>query len=93
MRINPDRNGDPFGYCETSCRQQLRIGGDPYRVKQFIARFPWAAKNTVTVTEPEPAKKPPEPAEIPVTVTVPEPAQKKPKATFADALKSMGVGA
>ena len=66
MRITTDKNGDPFGYCAGNCRQQLRIGGDPYRVRAFLARFPWAAPAPVTVTEPETAKKP---EESPATVT------------------------
>jgi hypothetical protein len=57
MRVTHDKNSNPFGYCDASCGQQLRIGGDPRRVRDFIARHPWAAgvekqeKISVTVTE------------------------------------------
>lgn len=44
MRITHDKNGEPFGYCETECSQQLRIGGNANRVKLFIERYPFAAK-------------------------------------------------
>lgn len=71
MRIKPDRNGDPFGYCEAECGQQLRIGGDPRRVRDFVRRYPWAGKPA-----PEPVTAPASPAppaplqeKIPVTVT------------------------
>jgi hypothetical protein len=80
MRITHDKNGEPFGYCEAECGQQLRVGGDRYRVKAFLARFPWAAK-----TAPAPAE--------PVTVEVkePAPAPAKPRSAFDDALKILGV--
>lgn len=58
MRITLDKNGDPFGYCEANCNQQLRIGGDRRRVAAFTARYPWAAGGT----PPTEAKKAPEPA-------------------------------
>lgn len=60
MRVTHDRNGDPFGYCEAECSQQLRIGGDARRVRKFLERHPWAAG------------KPAEPAAAPVTATVPD---------------------
>jgi len=97
MRITHDKNTEPFGYCETNCRQQLRIGGDPYRVKKFIEKFPWAGAPVavpVTVTKPEPvAKKPPEAPKIPVTVTEPEKAAKPVKRdAFSHALAMLGGG-
>lgn len=75
MRITADKNGDPFGYCEAECSQQLRIGGDARRVRKFLARYPWAAGGEAeTVTDPKPAA-------APVTVPAPEPKPKpKPKA-------------
>ncbi|MFM7000411.1 MAG: hypothetical protein ACKOXU_05035 [Limnohabitans sp.] len=80
MRITHDKNGDPFGYCEAECGQQLRIGGDKRRSNKFLARFPWAAGSPpVTETGKEP-----------VTVTAPEPtpaaAKAKPKASPFDLL-------
>lgn len=74
MRISPDKNGEPFGYCEATCSAQLRIGGDKARVAAFVARYPWAkppaaAPVTTPGTVPAPAKpaaKPkPEPAPVP----------------------------
>lgn len=82
MRITPDKNGDPFGYCEANCGQQLRIGGDKRRVRDFIALYPWAsgAENPVTVTEPKTAPEP-------VTVTPEKPPVTIPKRpTLADSL-------
>ena len=80
MRITHDKNGDPFGYCEANCSQQMRVGGDARRVRDFIARHPWAAKPVpvtgapsapVPVTETKPVEKPkPAPVTVPVTVTV-----------------------
>ncbi len=90
MRITQDKNGDPFGYCAVgpgACRQQLRIGGDDLRVESFVAKYPWAGgKEPVTVTAPVPAPKKEATPAAPVPVTAPAPK----KATFADALKSLG---
>jgi hypothetical protein len=78
MRITHDKNGDPFGYCEVTCSQQMRIGGEKSRVRRFIERFPWAA-SPVTVTPPEPApaqkaKPVPAPAPVPEITPVKTPA-------------------
>lgn len=54
MRITHDKNGEPFGYCEAECDQQLRIGGKASRVRAFLARYPWAAG----APAPEPAAPP-----------------------------------
>jgi hypothetical protein len=79
MRISADRNGDPFGFCEAECGQQLRIGGNVRRVRAFLARFPWAAGAPVTGTVTEPAT----PAAPPVTVAAPVPAPARPAAPAA----------
>lgn len=77
MRITQDRNGDPFGYCEANCSQQMRIGGDRTRVAAFVKRFPWAAGKPapapVTGTAPAPAPKAPAkaPAPVPAPATAP----------------------
>jgi len=80
MRITPDKNGDPFGFCEDGCGQQLRVGGKSGRVRAFIARFPWAAAApvtvTATVTDPIPAPSAPKPA----PVSAPAPVAVKPVA-------------
>lgn len=90
MRVTHDKNGEPFGYCEAECSQQLRVGGDARRVRKFVERHPWAAApGTVTaapsapapVTEPKAKAAPvtvtaPKPAAAPVTVTPPKQAPK-----------------
>lgn len=78
MRVTHDKNGEPFGFCEAECNQQMRVGGSPRRVALFVARYPWAAKPEpvpVTVTEKKPA-----PEAKPAPVPVPE---KKPRGGFA----------
>lgn len=91
MRITHDKNGDPFGYCEATCKQQLRIGGDKDRVKNFLKRFPWASEQVPAMPEPEPVKK----AEITkpdrVPDKAPEPEKKKTRSAFEDALSALGV--
>lgn len=69
MRVTADKNGDPFGFCEANCGQQLRVGGDKRRVRDFVARHPWAA---APVTGPAPAP-------APVTVTAPKAPEPEPK--------------
>ncbi|MEH0165583.1 hypothetical protein [Roseateles microcysteis] len=67
MRITHDRNGEPFGYCEANCDQQMRIGGKKHRVAAFLARYPWAAGKAAapTVTAPAPVQQPaPKPAPV-----------------------------
>lgn len=67
MRITHDKNGEPFGFCEAECNQQMRIGGNARRVSKFVARYPWAAApatraapvtDTGTKTAPAAAPKP-----------------------------------
>jgi len=62
VRITSDKNGQPFGFCDAKCGQQLRIGGDVYRVEQFYKANPAIAaamlEKPVTVTEPKPAQAP-----------------------------------
>lgn len=78
MRITPDKNGEPFGYCEANCSAQLRIGGDRRRVAAFVARYPWAKPPAVPVTAPAPA-----PGPAPAAAKTSTPA--KPKADPAPA--------
>ncbi len=80
MRITHDKNGDPFGYCEANCGQQMRIGGDKRRVRDFLARFPQFAPKA----EPAAATSA-EPVPVPV-VTVPV-AEPKPPAKPAEPAK------
>lgn len=103
LRITHDKNGHPFGFCEATCNQQIRIGGDARRVAAFVARYPWAAGTApaapVTIPAPAPATsaaKPAKPAkEKPAPAAKPEPAAPvtapapaaKPRSAFDDALK------
>lgn len=88
MRVTHDKNGEPFGYCEAECGQQLRVGGDRYRIKAFLARFPWAAQKEepapVTDMEKTRYEEHREIAEKPAPVAVP-------RSPFADALKMLGA--
>lgn len=85
MRITHDKNGEPFGYCEANCNQQMRIGGDKRRVSAFTARHPWAAgvqtKEPAPVTVPVTAAKP---SKTPVPAPAPVPAKKR--SSFEDAV-------
>ncbi|HEY0955923.1 MAG TPA: hypothetical protein VGE36_14260 [Roseateles sp.] len=66
MRVTLDKNGEPFGFSEACCNQQMRVGGDKRRVAAFVARYPWAAgpapaaapAPTVTATAPAPVPAP-----------------------------------
>jgi hypothetical protein len=81
MRITHDKNNEPFGYCEANCSQQLRVGGDARRVRDFVARHPWAAApgtGTAPPSAPAPVTAPQE-AKKPVTVTAPEPVKEQAK--------------
>jgi len=40
VRITKDKNGEPFGFCDAKCEQQLRIGGKGYRVGEFARAYP-----------------------------------------------------
>ena len=87
MRITHDKNGDPFGFCEANCNQQMRVGGDKRRVRDFVARYPWAGavSEPVTVTAPKEAA-----ASVPVPVTEPEKPARKPVANPFDFLLQSG---
>ncbi len=81
MRITHDKNGEPFGYCEANCSQQLRIGGDARRVRAFVDRYPWALPPPVSVPKTVPDTAPAPPAPVPVPVQVP-PKKAKPASPF-----------
>ena len=40
VRITPDRNGKPFGFCDMGCDFQMRIGGKPRRESAFLNLYP-----------------------------------------------------
>lgn len=59
MRITHDKNGEPFGFCDVECNQQMRIGGSARRVALFVKRYPWAGDQVAPVTvQPAPEKIP-----------------------------------
>ncbi|CDN87497.1 hypothetical protein [Hydrogenophaga intermedia] len=88
MRITSDKNGDPFGFCTATCRQQLRVGPDPERVALFEANH---AKRLATAA---PAPAPAAPVAAPAPVAEPPPPPAAPKRTgLADALHFMAGGA
>ncbi len=78
LRITHDKNGDPFGFCEATCNQQIRIGGDKRRVAAFLARHPWAAPAAAAapVTDTAPAAPPSKAKPAAPPVPVPAPARK-----------------
>lgn len=61
MRITHDKNGEPFGFCEAECNQQMRIGGSVRRVALFVARYPWAGDQKPVSVPDAPEKKPASP--------------------------------
>lgn len=71
MRITHDRNGQPFGFCESNCSGQLRVGGDRGRVAAFVARYPWAAAPVTVTGAPEVAPVVPEPVRVQEAEPVP----------------------
>jgi len=89
MNVKHDKNSDPFGHCE-ECGGQLRVGGNPARVRKFVARYPWAAKPSEGVAVPVTVTVQEKPtATAPVTVAEPAPAPRR-RASFADALGLLG---
>lgn len=98
MRITPDKNGEPFGYCEANCGQQLRIGGDKRRVRDFLNLYPaMRAESAEATPAPAPAAAPAAPAAptAPATKAAAPTAPTKPEAkrrsAFEDALSILGV--
>jgi len=91
MRITEDKNGDPFGFCESHCGQQLRIGGDRRRVRDFFERYPQMQRRGDLPAAPAPA---PAPAAAPTPAPESEPAPKAkaaPRSAMADALRMLGA--
>lgn len=68
MRITLDKNGEPFGFCEAECNQQLRVGGNARRVSLFVKHYPWAAKPAPSQA---PAEKP-APSQAPAVKPAPK---------------------
>lgn len=69
MRVTKDKNGAPFGYCESNCNAQLRVGGSAHRVAAFVKRYPWAGAPVTAPDTAPPAEK--KPAAPPVTAPAP----------------------
>lgn len=61
MRITHDKNGEPFGFCEAECNQQMRIGGSARRVAMFVKRYPWAGDHSPSPVPAAPEKIPASP--------------------------------
>lgn len=80
MRITRDKNGHPFGWCEKSCGQQLRVGPDPRRVRDFFKLYPQLTER---------ADVPPVPAAV-VPPAPPAPPPKK-RSAMDDVLAIYGV--
>lgn len=79
MRVTPDRNGAPFGYCEANCGGQLRVGGDRRRVDAFYAKHPNVRRSdqaAAPAAAPAPVPKA-APAEV-KPVPAPPPAPRRP---------------
>ncbi len=94
MRITPDKNGDPFGYCEANCGQQLRIGGDRRRVRDFFARYPTIERRADDAPAPAPEPKAPQQEAAPAEEQTPAPEKKTkaaPRSAMADALRMLGA--
>lgn len=89
MRISEDKNGDPFGYCEANCGQQLRIGGDRRRVRDFFNRYPNLQRRAddAPPAESAPQSAPPAAAKADTPAA---PARPK-RSAFEDALSILGV--
>lgn len=89
MRITEDKNGDPFGFCESHCGQQLRIGGDRRRVRDFFERYPHMQRRGDVPATPAAAA-----TAAPTPKAEPEPAPKAktaPRSAMADALRMLGA--
>lgn len=108
MRITHDKNNDPFGFCEAGCGQQMRIGGNAHRVRQFLKRYPWAAGKAAAAPKadkkPEPAPEPIQPEKTPPASITPAAAALPPapedthhgpvrkRSAFEDAVAMLGGG-
>lgn len=69
MRITEDKNGNPFGYCEAKCSQQLPVGnGGEDRIYSFYETYPHITKAEKHRVK-EADKPETESASLPVTVT------------------------
>jgi hypothetical protein len=88
MRISEDKNGDPFGYCEANCGQQLRIGGDRRRVRDFFNRYPDLQRRA---DDAPPAADAPAAAPEPAAKAEPAAPARPKRSAFEDALSILGV--
>lgn len=93
MRITEDKNGEPFGYCEANCGQQLRIGGDKRRVRDFFQRHPTMQRrhdDAPAVTEQTPEAEPPAAAMPAPAAAAKGKTKAEPRSAMADALRLLG---
>jgi hypothetical protein len=96
MRITRDKNGHPFGWCEKNCGQQLRVGPDQRRIRDFFKLYPQLsarAPEPAAATSAEPMPVP----QVKVPVAEPKPAVKpaaKPapkRSAFEEGLSILGA--
>lgn len=92
MRIAEDKNGDPFGYCEARCSQQLKIGGNKYRVRDFFDAHPEMKRrqNDAPEEQAETMQQAPQ-IETQEPATAKAKTAKPPRSAFSDALSILGV--
>ena len=86
LRITRDKNGHPFGWCEKSCGQQLRVGPDPRRVRDFFKLYPQLTERSA---EPPAPDSKPEPAATAAAEPPPKPAKKR--SAFEEGLSILGA--
>ncbi|MFA7399124.1 MAG: hypothetical protein WCZ98_01455 [Sideroxydans sp.] len=78
MRVTEDKNGEPFGFCETECDGQLRVGGKTRRVEKFYTLHPHLRKRTTAPAPiPSAGASPVAPAKADATEDAPTPTKPK----------------
>ncbi len=91
MRITRDKNGHPFGWCEKSCGQQLRVGPDPRRVRDFFKLYPQLTGRTDEPATAKPARSAPAPVTETIIPPAPAAAPAKKRNSFDDVAAIFGV--
>lgn len=92
MRITRDKNGHPFGWCEKSCGQQLRVGPEPRRIRDFMKLYPQLssrADEPKAAVTAEPLEVPPVTLPKPQPPAAPKPAKKR--SAFEEGLSILGA--
>lgn len=89
MRITRDKNGHPFGWCEKSCGQQLRVGPDPRRVRDFFKLYPQLTGRTAEPVKIARAEPPVVPAQVQPIAAAEKQAKKR--SSFDDVAELFGI--